>query len=71
MHPALTFLRRPPGLMRRYMITMMVKINPAITLLSKLCNSRVSRIPSYPCSLIEMLNIDEGIVLVDNKLKIL
>ena len=43
--PALTSLRRPAGLMRRYTITMTMKINPAITLLSKLCKSNLLRVP--------------------------
>ena len=49
----------------------MVKINPAITLLSELCNFRLPRIPSNPCGLIGMLNVNEGVMLVDSRLKIL
>ena len=43
----------------------------AITLLSELCNSRLPRVLNNPCGLIGMLNVDEGVVLVDNRLKIL
>ena len=53
------------------MVKMMVKINLAITLLSKLCNSALPGVPNGPCDLIRMLNIDEGFVLVDNTSKIL
>jgi len=63
--------RRPTRLLRRYTITAMVKINPAITLLSELCNFRLPRIPSNPCGLIGMLIVDESVALVDNRLKIL
>ena len=44
---------------------------PTITLLSELYNSRLSGVLDNPCGLIRMLNIDEGVVLVDNRLKIL
>ena len=57
--------------MRRYTIIMMVKINPAIALLSELCNFRLPRVLNNPCGLIEMLSVNEGVVLVDNILKIL
>ena len=38
----------------------------AITLLSTLCNFRLPRVPNNPCDSTGMLNVDEGIVLVDN-----
>jgi len=66
-----TSLRTPTWLMCRYMITMMVKINPTITLLSELCNSILLRVLDNPCGLIRMLNVNEGVVLVHNRLKIL
>ena len=71
MQPASTSLRKPAGLMRRYMIIAMVKINPFITLLSELSNSRMLRILNKSCGLIRMLNVDKGVMLVDNRLKIL
>jgi len=71
MQPASISLRRPAGLMRQYTITTMVKINPAITLLFELCNFMLPRVLNNPYRSTGMLNIDEGIVLVDNRLKIL
>jgi len=57
--------------MCRYTIKVMVKINSAISLLSDLCNSRLSRVPNNPYDSTEMLNIDEGITRIDNSSKIL
>ena len=53
------------------MITTLVKIIPAITLLFELYNSRLPRALNNPCGLIKMLNVNEVVMLVDNKLKIL
>ena len=53
------------------MIKMMVKTNPAITLLSGLYNSMLPGVPNNPCDLIEILNVNKGIMLVENKLKTL
>ena len=49
------------------MVKKMVKTNPAITLLSGLCNARLSGVPNNPCDLTRIPNIDEGVALVDNK----
>jgi len=49
----------------------MVKINSAISLLSELCNFMLLRVPNNTYDSTGMLNIDEGVVLVDNRLKIL
>ena len=57
--------------MCRHTIKVMVKIHSAIPILSELYNSRLLRVPKNSCDSTEMLNIDEGIVLVDNRLKIL
>ena len=57
--------------MRRHTIKVMVKINSVIPLLSELYNSRFLRISDNPCDSTGMLNIDEGIILVDNILKFL
>ena len=64
-------LRKPAGRKCQHMIKVTVKINSVVLLLSKLSNSRLSGVPNDPCSLTRSLNIDEGIVLVDNRLKIL
>jgi len=64
-------LKRPARLIHRYTITVMVKINLAITLLSKLYNFRLLRVFHNPYDSTEILNVDEGVVLVDNRLKIL
>ena len=71
MQSASMSLKRPAGLMRWHMIKVMVKIHSAILLLSELCNFRLPRVPNNPCNSIGMLNVDEGIVLVDNGSKIL
>jgi len=71
MQPTSTSLKRPARLMRRYTIATMVKINPAITLLSKLCNSRLLRVPNNLYDSTRMLNVDEGVMLVNNRSKIL
>ena len=49
----------------------MVKIHSAIPLLFELCNFRLTRVFNNPCDSTGMLNVDEGVVLVDNKSKIL
>jgi len=49
----------------------MVKINPTITLLSEIYNSRLPRVHYNFCESTGMLNVDEGIMLIDNRLKIL
>jgi len=73
--PASTSLKIPVGLMHRHTIKVMVKINLAITLLranaSELCNYRLMRVANNPCDSTEMLNIDEGIALIDNRSKTL
>jgi len=53
------------------MIKVIVNINYVILLLSKLCNFRLLGVPNNPCGLTGMLNVDEGVVLVDSILKIL
>jgi len=50
---------------------MTVKINTTILLLYKLNNFRLSGVPNNPCGLTGMLNVNEGVVLIDNRLKIL
>ena len=49
----------------------MIKANPAIFLPSRVHNSRLLGVLSNPRNSTEMLNIDEGIALVINKLNIL
>jgi len=71
MQSASTSLKRPVGLVHRRMIKVMVKISSTVLLLSKLCNFRLPEIPNNPCDSIRMLNVNEGIVYVDNKSKIL
>jgi len=71
MRPATTSLRRLAGRKRRYIIKVTVKINSAVLLLSKLYNFRLSGVPNNPYGLTGMLNIDKGVVLIDNRLKIL
>ena len=71
MRPASTSLRRLAGRKHRYMIKVTVKINSAVLLLSKLYNFRLPGVPNNPYGLIRMLNVDKGVVLVDNRLKIL
>ena len=66
-----TSLRRPAGLMRRYTIKVMVKINSAISLLSELCNFRLPMVSNNPCDSTRMLNVDEGVVPVEISSKIL
>ena len=63
--------KRLVGPVRQCTIKVTVKINFAVLLLSKLCIFRLSRLPNNPYNLIRMLNVDEGFVLVDNRLKIL
>ena len=50
---------------------MMVKINSSVPLLSKLCNFRLLGVSNNPCSLTKMLNVDKGVMLVNNRLRIL
>ena len=50
---------------------MMVKINLAVTLLLKLCNSGLSGVSNSPCNSTRMLNINEGVALVISKQKTL
>ena len=69
--PASTSLKRPAGLMHQHMIKAIMKINPTITLLSELYNFRLPRVPNNPCGSIKMVNVDVGIVLVNNRSKIL
>jgi len=57
--------------MHLHTIKVMVKINPTIALLSELYNFRLPRVLSNPCGSIGMLNVNEGVVLVDNRSKIL
>jgi len=71
MQPALTSLRGPAGLMRRHMTKVVVKINLAIALLSEICNFRFLRVPNNPSDSTGMLNVDEGVMHVDNGSKIL
>ena len=71
MQPVSTSLRRPAGRKRRHMINVTMKINSAFLLLSKLCNSKLLGVPNNSCDLIRMLNVDVGVVLVNNILKIL
>ena len=66
---ASTSLKRPVGLIHRHMIKAMVKINPAITILSELCNFWLSRVSNNPCDSTGMLSDDGGTALVVNKLK--
>ena len=53
------------------MIKMMVKINLAVTLLSKFCNSGLSGHPNGPCNLTGMPNVDQGVAHVVSKQKLL
>ena len=71
MQAALTSLKRPIGPVRQRTIKVMMKINFSIFLLSKLCDFRLPGVSNNPCDSTEMLNIDEGLVYVDNKSKIL
>jgi len=71
MLPASTSLRKPVGQKQRRRIKVMVKINFAFLLLSKLCNARLSGVPINPCGLTGMLNVDEVAAHVVNRLKIL
>ena len=64
-------LKRPMGPVRRRMIKVMVKINSAILLLSKLCNFMLSEVPNNPCDSTGVLNVDKSIAHVDDKSKIL
>ena len=48
-----------------------MKANPTISLLSRLCNFRLSGVLSNPWDSIGMLNVNEGNVPIDNNLKIL
>jgi len=64
--PASMSLKRPAGWKHLHTIKVTVKINSAVFLLCKLCYSRLSGVPNNPCGLTGMLNVDEGIVLVDN-----
>ena len=66
-----TSLRRPARLMCWCMIKVMAKINSTISLLSNLYYSRFSRVLNNPDNSIGMLNVNEGVVLVDNRSKIL
>jgi len=49
----------------------MVMINLTINLFSELCNFRLPRVPNNPCDSIEMLNVNEGVTLIDNRSKTL
>jgi len=71
MQPVSTSLKRLVGPVRRYTIKVMVKNSSTVLLLSKLCNSRLLVVPNNFCDSTEMLNVDEGVANVDNKLKIL
>ena len=51
------------------MVKTMVKTNPVITLLFRLYNFRLPGVPNNPRESTEMLNVDEDIALIDNKLK--
>ena len=62
-------LRRSAGLMRWHTTKVVVKINPAIALLSELCNYRLPKVLNNLCGSTGMLNVDEGIVLIDSKSK--
>ena len=53
------------------MIKVMVKINFAILLLSKLCNSMLPGVFNNPCDSTGTPNVDEGVIHVDRKSKIL
>ena len=46
------------------MVKKIVKTNPAITLLSGLCNFRLPGVPNNPSDSIRLLNIDKGIAFV-------
>ena len=71
MLPASTSFKRPAEQKRWRTIKEMVKTNSSILLLSKLCNSRLSGVPNNLYGLTVMLNVDEGVAHVDNRLKIL
>ena len=57
--------------MHRYMIKTIVKINSTISLLSELCNYRLPKVPNSPCDSIGILNVNGGVILVDNRSRIL
>ena len=50
---------------------MMVKINLAVTLLLKLCNSELLGDPNSPCDSLRIMNINKGVTLVVSKQKLL
>ena len=71
MLPVLTSLRRPTGQKQWRTIKETVETNSAVVHLSKLCNSRLLRVPNDLYILTGMLNVDEDAAHVDNRLKIL
>ena len=71
MLPVSTSLKRTVRQKPRRIIKVMVKINSVISLFSKLCNFKLSGVSINSYSLTGMLNVDEGTMHVDKRLKIL
>ena len=71
MQLASTSLKRLVGSVRQRTIKVIVKINSAVLLLSKLCNFRLPGVANNACDSTRMLNVDEDVTHVNYKLKIL